>query len=290
MITAFVAAYRASAKIDSHSLRQAEIALLRQKYLEAIFKYGDGGQPLYSIPQVASALERKGKSLSDDNGDNADVLDIVKTLEKLEKRCDATDFNSLCLCLTLSTFEDNVEYATWSVCKGRLDTLSEVCNALRLASTCRDEEGSVSKLAEYVSRGLAARDQTTAKETDNELGIRQQPSDDTAELEIGKYVESITIPIIMDEEDITVNELPSVRSIFTADTHRTHGSGNRSVFLTETPEPMPPPINLSDRDGQPIPLSDFTADDVVSLIGQILRREVEERWQVNNPQLLEPFD
>ena len=34
------------------------------------------------------------------------------------------------------------------------------------------------------------------------------------------------------------------------------------MFLTETPEPMPPPINLSDRDGQPIPLSDFTADDV----------------------------
>ena len=57
---------------------------------------------------------------------------------------------------------------------GWLDTLSEVCNALRLASTCRDEEGSVSKLAEYVSRGLA-RDQTIAKETDNELGIREQP-------------------------------------------------------------------------------------------------------------------
>ena len=264
---------KSSSKLKPESLKQAEIALFKQKYLEAIFKYSDEGQPLYSIPKVASALERKGKVLSEDDKDNGDVIAIVKTLEKLEKLCDTAEFNSLCLCLTLSNFEDNPDYATWSVCKGRLKSISSVCEAIGPAFSYyakkehpsndrhTDEETSVSKLAAYVSRGLAARNQTI-EEVDRTRDINHQPSNDTADIEIEKYVEDIAIPIIMNDEEITVNELPSVRSIFSADTHRTHDSGSKSVFLTETPEPLPPPINLADRDGPPIPMSDFTSDDV----------------------------
>ena len=269
----FINLLKSSSKLNRELLQLAEITLLKQKYLEAIFKYSGEGQPLYSIPKVASALERKGKGLQEGDKDNGDVVEIVKTLERLEKLCETTEFNSLCLCLTLNSFEENSEYASWSVCKGRLDSFNNVCEAIGPAFGYRqkkdtptenktsNEESSVSKLAAYFSRGLAARDQTI-EEMDNEWSIHQQHSCDTAEIEVEKYVEDIAIPIIMNDEEITVDELPSVKSIFSVDTHRTHDSGSKSVFLTETPEPLPPPVNLANRDGPPIPNSDMSSEDV----------------------------
>ena len=107
---------------------QAELSILRQKYLESLSWQGAGGQPQFCIPWHPHLKSNSGKMMFDDlDDDNTQPMEeIVKLLKRMEAKCPPKEFSSLCLCLTLQDLRENPDFSTWSVSKGRLEVFQSL--------------------------------------------------------------------------------------------------------------------------------------------------------------------